>query len=236
MQINTQPIERVIKDETNELDVHSIWETIQGEGPFAGTPAVFIRLAGCNLQCPLCDTDYTSERMQMSAVDIVKQVEHIRDPMIYGRRTLVVITGGEPLRQSIGVLCATLLACEYKVQIETNGLLYRGDLPFGDPNFAIVCSPKTPKLNYQLLPHITALKYVLAADCADPEDGLPTAVLGQKIAVARPWPNFTGDIYLQPEDHQDPYQNHRNVQAAVASCLKYGYRLCLQTHKIVGLP
>ena len=41
------------------LNVHSRAETIQGEGPYAGCPAAFIRLAGCNLQCPRCDTEYT---------------------------------------------------------------------------------------------------------------------------------------------------------------------------------
>ena len=53
------------------LAVHSIFYTIQGEGPFAGETAVFVRLAGCNLQCPLCDTDYTSDRRMVGPMGLV---------------------------------------------------------------------------------------------------------------------------------------------------------------------
>ena len=55
-EFNGQPIEKVQRTFDGTLEVHSIFKTIQGEGPFCGTPAVFIRLAGCNLQCPWCDT------------------------------------------------------------------------------------------------------------------------------------------------------------------------------------
>ena len=57
--INSQAIEKSAHYTTRSYDVHSIFPTIQGEGPFVGQPAIFIRLAGCNLQCPACDTDYT---------------------------------------------------------------------------------------------------------------------------------------------------------------------------------
>ena len=55
--INKQPIEKREPSYEGTLQVHSIFKTIQGEGPFCGTPCVFVRLAGCNLQCPACDTD-----------------------------------------------------------------------------------------------------------------------------------------------------------------------------------
>ena len=64
MQRNTQPAEKQVKSSGLILAINSIFYTIQGEGPFAGSPAVFVRLAGCNLQCPMCDTEYTS-RQQM---------------------------------------------------------------------------------------------------------------------------------------------------------------------------
>ena len=70
--LNTQPIEK--RHHKVDLEVHSIFYTIQGEGPFCGTPAVFIRLAGCNLQCPSCDTNYTSKRRTMTAEEIVNEV------------------------------------------------------------------------------------------------------------------------------------------------------------------
>ena len=93
--INIQPIEKIehygVPDDGG-LDVHSIFPTIQGEGPFVGQPAIFIRLAGCNLQCPLCDTEYTEGRIRLSVPVIFDAVqEHIR---LFA--PLIVITGGEP--------------------------------------------------------------------------------------------------------------------------------------------
>ena len=52
--MNTQPTEK--RTNSQNLDITEIFFTIQGEGPFSGHRAVFIRLAGCNLQCPACDT------------------------------------------------------------------------------------------------------------------------------------------------------------------------------------
>ena len=70
---NSQPIEKRSRD-ADVLEVHSIFYTLQGEGPFCGSPAIFIRLAGCNLQCPGCDTDYTSKREHLSPETIVKRL------------------------------------------------------------------------------------------------------------------------------------------------------------------
>ena len=91
--INIQPIEKYVQAENKMLDVHSIFYTIQGEGPFTGCPAVFVRLAGCNLKCPGCDTDYTSNRTPMTAEQILNKILELASPA-----TLVVITGGEPFR------------------------------------------------------------------------------------------------------------------------------------------
>lgn len=229
LQTNQQPAERLSKDNAGMIDVHSVWLTMQGEGPFVGKPAVFVRLAGCNLTCPLCDTDYTYGRHSITPDAVVSLVQAKRN------RGLVVITGGEPFRQPIGPLCSLLINLGYLVQIETNGTLYQ-QMPWGNRRLVVVCSPKTPKLNTQLKPYIHALKYVMAAGHVDSVDGLPLSVLGQRMAVARPWPEFTGDVYLQPEDHCDPLINKLNLDAVLASCMHHGYRLCLQVHKLVGLP
>lgn len=220
--MNEQAIEGISGALT--VDVVHIWPTIQGEGPFAGTPAVFVRLAGCNLRCPACDTDYTSQRREMSVGEVVAAVQAHR------QTGLVVITGGEPFRQnSLPVLSNSLETAGFRVQIETNGLLFQ---PLGR-QVAIICSPKTAKVHPLLAERIMAYKYVVQDGFVDPEDGLPTSVLGTVCRVARP--RSGAEVFVQPLDEGDADRNHRNTQAAVRACMEHGYRLCLQLHKIVGL-
>jgi 7-carboxy-7-deazaguanine synthase len=232
--INLQPIEKQELSDEGILQVHSIWPTIQGEGPYAGTPAVFLRLAGCNLTCPGCDTDYTSTRVVATPQKILQQVQGFR------KDGLIVITGGEPFRQNFAPFARLAVYSGYRVQVETNGTLWFEE--FYPSRFTVVCSPKTPKIQEELKRHISALKYVVKAGEIDPSDGLPTSILENGLRPARPWPKFGGEIYVQPydEDFSDPInedtKNAKNIEAAVESCMKFGYRLCLQVHKLVGLP
>jgi 7-carboxy-7-deazaguanine synthase len=232
MELNTQPRERQAdSDSTGFVYIHSIWHTIQGEGPFAGCPAIFVRVAGCNLQCPLCDTDYTSQRKGMLPSEIIRAVREA-SPI----PTLVVLSGGEPFRQDIAPLCSAIIDHGLAVQIETNGSLYLPHMPYGNPLLTIVCSPKTTKVHPRLAPHIRSWKYVLAAGEVA-ADGLPMSCLGGKFPPARPTAdNWEYDqIYVQPLDEQDGEKNKEHMVEAVRSCMQHGYRLCLQMHKIVGL-
>jgi len=237
MQLNTQPVEQRDFREDGSLDVHSIWLTLQGEGPFAGRPAVFVRLAGCNLSstCHFCDTDYTSKRKRMSAEDLFDKIEEAIPTM--SREVtpwpLVVFTGGEPLRQNLKQIVQILQHNDFVHQVETNGTYPPIDLDEWDsPNYIV--SPKTPKLNYDIQAEALAFKYVIEDGYVDPIDGLPTRALGG-LRPARPEDCFHGTIYLQPCDEKDPVKNKANQDAALASCMKYGYRLSLQLHKLLGL-
>ncbi len=227
---NTQPTAG-IDHVSHSLAVHHIFPTIQGEGPFAGRPAIFVRLHGCNLQCSFCDTDYTSQLHQMSPEEIVSTALNLLGAK--RGRPLVVITGGEPFRQKLG---PTVMALSnyFDVQIETNGTI-EPDPEFPYALATIVCSPKTPRINPILAAHVTAYKYVLDVHHVDPRDGLPAGTLGKYNETARPPEGWRGDIYLQPLDVQDEVINRHHTQAVVHSCMQYGYRLCLQTHKIAGL-
>ncbi len=233
--VNTQEPEKQDLSDVDNLDIISIWKTIQGEGPFAGHPAIFVRLAGCNLTCKFCDTNYTQYRLKRSIADILTEINRLGEGIV----KLIVITGGEPFRQDISELVTTLLyggeALDLQqVQIETNGTLYLPDFPFGSPRVSIVCSPKTAKINSQLEPMITAFKYILHADSVSPTDGLPLASLGYDCVPFRR-PDSSVPIFVQPFDSGDEVENARHRQAAVESCLKYGYRLSLQLHKTLGL-
>ena len=228
--MNTQPIEKQDLTSSLQVQVHSIFRTIQGEGPFTGRPAVFIRLAGCNLQCPGCDTDYTSNRESLDPWEIVDRVSHLASD-----GDLVVISGGEPFRQSIALLVRFLVQdIGMEVQIETNGTLY-------DPQFpyclcTIVCAPKAGKVHKDLQRHISAYKYVLRHHDVL-EDGLPGHVLGHSAHphVARPHEGYTGQVYLQPEDAKDPTINAANLAATIQSCMKHGHTFSLQVHKIINM-
>ena len=232
MHQNEQPMEKYRDSNGISLDVQSIFWTIQGEGPFSGHPAVFIRLAGCNLQCPGCDTDYTSKRHMMTMPDVVDQVFFYNK---LEKPCLVVITGGEPFRQNITPLANRLLQCGYQVQVETNGTLAPPDK---FPSRAvIVCSPKAGKINQTLMPEINAFKYVLHKDSQHPDDGLPIQALGHtaKPFVARPPARDTRPVYLQPMDVQDIVENQDNTKAVADACMKHGYILQLQVHKIIDV-
>lgn len=233
MRHNTQVPEPRALGDGQTLEVHSIFYTIQGEGPYSGVPAVFIRLAGCNLQCPGCDTEYTASR-ESTPVETIYERAQALFPTTCVMPQLVVITGGEPLRQNISGLCALLFRGGALVQIETNGTF--GLPPEFPKGVRIVCSPKAGKIASALLPHISCYKYVLDAHDVSTADGLPTRILGRGMAPARPPKGFPGAIYVSPMDVQNAEGNELNVQTTVNVCLRYGYILNLQVHKIVNLP
>lgn len=229
---NNQTIEKVDFAADSSVDVHSIFYTIQGEGPLTGHPAIFIRLAGCNLRCPLCDTDYTSKRERLSPEAIVARVSALHP----GPR-LVVITGGEPFRQAIGLLTQLLEDSGYQIQIETNGTL---PPPSGmAASTWIVVSPKTGKVHPDTAERAVAWKYVLDHRSVSAVDGLPLQALEHPCViggVTRPPEDLLlGAIYVQPADTHDIGTTGRNLAAVKATCLKYGYTLQVQLHKIIDM-
>ncbi len=98
--------------------VNEIFGSIDGEGIRAGELASFVRLAGCNLRCSYCDTQYALDKnagTEMSVNEIIDELDKI------GIKN-VTLTGGEPLQhKDIDILIEELLKSNYKVNIETNG-------------------------------------------------------------------------------------------------------------------
>lgn len=235
--LNNQPAEPLFRDPKGILEVHSIFPTIQGEGPDIGKPCIFVRLAGCNLDCRLCDTDYTSSRIKFTPPTLVNEIK----AMANCKPALVVITGGEPFRQNLSPFIRMLLNTSiYKPHIETNGTLWLDDMPMKHPKLSICVSPKTPKVHMGMANSASYWKYVMSADAVDPDDGLPSKVLGTEHRPARRMGQFgtkgEQEIWLQPTDEQDPEKNSKNVEAVLQSCFAYGYRVSVQLHKFLGLP
>ncbi len=93
--------------------VNEIFYSLQGEGFYTGTPAVFLRFAGCNRACPFCDTDFKN----FTAMDADEIAEAVA---AFPARHLVA-TGGEPLLQLDSDLLRAIKARGFYVQVETNG-------------------------------------------------------------------------------------------------------------------
>jgi 7-carboxy-7-deazaguanine synthase len=95
-----------------------IYKSVQGESSFAGRPCIFVRLAGCNLRCAWCDSEYTFKGgYKLTESEIVAEIEKLAPVR------LIEFTGGEPMLQERELipLMTRLLASGYELMIETSG-------------------------------------------------------------------------------------------------------------------
>ena len=218
------PIRPPVSGDGSILEVKSVFPTLQGEGPYTGVPSVFVRLGGCNLACTFCDTEFEDYK----AMPLDELLAEVKEKSLQGDvwvRNLVVITGGEPLRQNITPFCEALIADGFKIQIETNGTLFR-PLPEA---VEIVCSPKNTGQGYfplreDLLSRITALKFIISKS---------NTQYGYVPDVGQSMHNIP--VYVQPMDEYDVERNQQNLAYTTELAMQHGYRLSLQTHKILGI-
>jgi 7-carboxy-7-deazaguanine synthase len=190
------------------VQLTEIFYTVQGEGAFAGTPAVFVRLAGCNLSCTFCDTDYSLK--SLAAVDDVVERVQAAAPEC----PMVVLTGGEPFAQRESVeLIEALRRAGKRVHVESNGTLY-ADLP---EDVWLTVSPKE-RVDPRMAQRADEAKLIV--DGRVPEEHLP--LFADKAVVL-----------LQPEGNRP-----RNVRIALdyAKAHPQRFRLSLQTQKFIGIP
>jgi 7-carboxy-7-deazaguanine synthase len=108
------------------MEIIEVYHSILGESSYAGLPSIFVRLAGCNLNCAYCDTPYAKQAgYELELAELCAQVGK------YGCER-VVVTGGEPLLQAeVSPFCRWLLENGYQVLLETNGSLDITRLPPG---------------------------------------------------------------------------------------------------------
>jgi 7-carboxy-7-deazaguanine synthase len=147
------------------MNVIEIFYSIQGETTRAGFPSVFIRLAGCNLECSYCDTVYArtaSSGREMLIKDIIHETES------YENIDHVTITGGEPLIQEDTIdLMNKLIEKGYSVQLETNGSISLKDVPYKVRKIVDVKTPSSGHAgsflikNLKYLNHSDEIKFVI---------------------------------------------------------------------------
>ena len=200
--------------------------TLQGEGVQAGSRAVFLRFAGCNLwsgreadrataQCNFCDTDFVGTDGpgggKFAGADVL--AEQIEALWGKGReRRLVVITGGEPMLQLDPALVDALHRHDFRIAVESNGTL-----------------PATPGIDWLCISPKAGTEVVQQAGdelkLVWPQQGLNPAVL-ERWAFAH--------FLVQPMDGP---QLAAATDAAIALAMaRPRWRLSLQAHKVVGLP
>jgi organic radical activating enzyme len=227
-----------------------MFSTFQGEGSRAGQPAIFVRLAGCNLWSGLeqdrqtgkgdcarwCDTDFAKgDPYEREA--LVEEVARLAQADNLDR-VLVVLTGGEPLLQ-IGkpdghLLVDAMRRRGWEVALETNG------------------TRPVPHELAPILSHVTVSPKALRGQTNTPlasTDHLQSfAAQDLKIVVPCPMPVESlralyprAALYFQPKDlgGREPDGNgpgHFYLDEALRNARRYGGRVSLQTHKFAGMP
>ena len=140
------------------IKVNEIFNSIQGEGMMLGQSATFVRLTGCNLRCPWCDTKMSWYNAQSRDIPMAEIIEACT-------KDNVIITGGEPcLNPQLPKLVQCLKKAGHYVCIETNGTL-----PTPEGADWVTCSPKPAMpgdIDYYIHPkcNFNELKYVVTED------------------------------------------------------------------------
>jgi len=252
---------RFLEEPEDTLFVTSVFPTLQGEGPYAGHCAVFVRLAYCNLQCSFCDTYFDDgERLSFNELESLLDIAAQKFP---GKRDpLLVFTGGEPLMQENLLPFIEQLTFVPEIQVETNGNFY---LPLPS-RVTIVISPKINekthnyvKVNEDLLHDASCLKFVISETMLGYQDVPEWAITWRDENLAREIYVSPMNVYARPpsmptsradmkersakerisfweEGLLNREENRRNHEYAAQVAMKYGCILTLQQHLYANLP
>jgi 7-carboxy-7-deazaguanine synthase len=201
------------------MRIVEIFRSLQGEGENQGRPCLFIRLAGCNLECQWCDTpESRSGGREMSLDAVLEQVWRINPPYI-------CITGGEPLLQAdeLEPLLVSLHKRGTAIDIETNGTIdFTRFQPYASVCMDVKCPSSGEQSNLSLLDTIRtqdSVKFVVndEADCQYALEIMKT----HRIA---------GEIFMSPVAGTD----YRKISDFIL-LNNLPVRMQVQLHKIIGV-
>lgn len=216
-----------------------IYKSVQGESSFAGFPCIFVRLAGCNLRCSWCDSEYTFTGGHKSSIDdVISRVRSLAPVK------LVEITGGEPMLQEREVvpLMQQLLDNGYEVLIETSGERPLENVPKAVHKIVDVKCPGSGESGSFRISNLDALtpadevKFVIA-DRADYE-------FARDFAREHQLEQKTQNILFSPAFRKDagPTRDARNCLLDPGELVEWilsdglHARLGLQIHKFIWEP
>lgn len=221
-----------------KLPISEVFESVQGEGKFAGVPSVFVRTSGCNLRCAWCDTPYTSWKPEGQ----LREVSELVAQIIGGiwRAKHVVITGGEPMLfpTAIAHLLNGLHSYGYTTTIETNGTLWsdevkptlwsvspklRNSIPTDEPERSLHCRGmvQTGMRFFRSCPNLQ-VKFVVD----NPADVDEVKQWAQKYDIV------AGHVWLMPEGNTREKILERGAWLADV-CRANGYNLALRLHTLL---
>ncbi len=217
-----------------------LYKSVQGESSFAGLPCIFVRLAGCNLRCAWCDSEYTFTGGKPFTLDEVEHQIKALAPC-----TLIEFTGGEPMLQAKELLplMDVLLAQNYTLMIETSGERPLADVPKAVHKIVDVKCPGAGNAansfrmeNLEALTKNDEVKFVLTnrADYDFASAFIRTHALHEKA----------GQILLSPAFNKSPtpLRTTDNATLAPRTLVEWmmadgiNARLSLQIHKFIWEP
>jgi len=192
------------------MKVNEIFESIQGEGQYAGYSALFIRLSGCTRSCDFCDTKYHTEGATVEYKEIIDIIEK-------SKVGIVVWTGGEPMLQIDDILKIIKQTKNKKHHVETNADIITEDLM----EFDYICaSPKNIKS--ALAFYGVRLQFFEKYDIKIVTDGKQ---LNKDLI---PYATI-----LMPLSTQDEKENIEIMQRVWKLCIKENKKFCLRQHVVV---
>jgi 7-carboxy-7-deazaguanine synthase len=218
--------------------INEVFESIQGEGAHTGVPSIFVRLQGCPVGCPWCDTKHTwtiNTELSRSAEQVMAEKgesEHWFSTDVTDLLALfaqheyqakhIVVTGGEPCMYDLRPLSAVLIDSGYSIQIETSGTY---EIQVHDDAWVTV----SPKVNMpggrtvlaSAMFRANEIKHAVAMQKHIDELDQVLLLLGTQTPPV---------IYLQPISMQK-----RATELAISTCISRNWRLSLQTHKFIGI-
>lgn len=144
------------------MKIVEIFQSIDGEAVRAGGLANFIRMAGCNLRCSYCDTDYALEKSngeEMSVEEILSKLDK--------KIKNITLTGGEPLwdRENAFILLKALVNSGYDVSVETNGSIELEKFIKNFPTVCFIVDYKSPSSGMERNMYINNFKILRKHDC-----------------------------------------------------------------------
>lgn len=218
-----------------KLLVNELFETMQGEAAFTGSPAVFVRLQKCPVGCPWCDTKHTWTAEPANEIAFGAMVAKVDDAPTYARATPselanwlllntrarhIVLTGGEPALYDLTEVTGLLLEAGRMVQIETSGTspvrVHPGAWVTVSPKIGM---PGGLRVRPDALARANEIKMPVGKQ-ADVDKLLAFLTENPVDAV----------VWLQPLS-----QNEKATELCLRAATEHGWRVSIQTHKFLGV-